>query len=90
MITEQENSFIMTDDYGQKQGEITFTPIGESHLIIDHTFVSPTFRGQKIGEQLVEQVVLKARKEHKKIIPLCPYAFKQFQINPDYQDVYQD
>ena len=31
--------------------------------------------------------VEKARKEHKKIIPLCPFAKKEFDTKPEYGDV---
>ncbi|MGX7030345.1 GNAT family N-acetyltransferase [Vagococcus zengguangii] len=89
MITEHTNGFIMTDETGQKMGEITFSIAGDTRLIIDHTFVDPAFRGQKIGDQLVNQVVLKARAEGKKIIPLCPFAKRQFQQHLEYQDVHQ-
>lgn len=56
-------------------------------MIIDHTFVEPEYRGQKLAEKLVLNGVELARREGKKIIPLCPYAKKEFERKPEYQDV---
>lgn len=55
------------------QAEITFVPQADT-LVIDHTFVDPSLRGQGIAKQLVDRVVAYARTENKKILPLCSYA----------------
>lgn len=57
-------------------------------MIIDHTFVDPAYRGQGLAEKLVAKGVEKARKEQKKIIPLCPFAKKEFERKPEYADVW--
>ena len=56
--------------------------------ILDHTFVDPSLRGQRVGNQLVAKVVEQARLEKAKIIPLCSFALFEFQRKPDYADVY--
>ena len=53
----------------------------------DHSFVDPAYRGQKLAEKLVYTGVELARRDGKKIIPLCPYAKKEFEKKPEYQDV---
>ena len=55
--------------------------------IIDHTEVNPAYNGQGIAAQLVKAVVDAARQAKVKIVPLCPYAKKQFDKNPEYQDL---
>ena len=57
-------------------------------MIIDHTFVDPAYRGQGLAEKLVEKGVEKARAEKKTIIPLCPFAKKEFERKPEYSDVW--
>jgi predicted GNAT family acetyltransferase len=47
----------------------------------------PTYRGQGLAEKLVAAGVEKARKEGKKIIPLCPFAKKEFEEKSEYADV---
>ena len=67
-IKEENNRFALYNDENQEIGEMTWSDAGESMMIIDHTFVDPTYRGQKLAEKLVLAGVEKARKEHKKII----------------------
>ena len=67
--------------------EITFSRAGEHLAIIDHTYVDINFRGQGIGEHLVRLVVDKMRLEQRKIIPLCPFAHREFERVADYHDM---
>ena len=66
---------------------MTWSDAGPDIMIIDHTFVDPAYRGQKLDEKLVYTGVELARRDGKKIIPLCPYAKKEFEKKPEYQDV---
>jgi predicted GNAT family acetyltransferase len=72
---------------GERIGDITFVKTGVSPLIIDHTGVDDKFQGQGIGAELVRHVVGLARKQNKKIIPLCPFARAIFQRHPEFNDV---
>lgn len=83
---EEANRFYQTDEEGVLMGEVTFSLAGEHLIIIDHTDVEDAFRGQGVGQKLVKLVVEKARKEDKKIIPLCPFAKSEFDRTPDYHD----
>jgi uncharacterized protein len=67
--------------------EMTFSKAGERMLIIDHTEVPDTFRGEGVGLRLVARVVDDARATGKKIIPLCPFANAQFRKHPEWADV---
>ena len=67
--------------------ELTYSKTGETMIIIDHTEVPDDYRGQGVGEKLVERVVTDMRAAGKKIIPLCPFANAQFRRHPDWQDV---
>lgn len=69
------------------EAELTFTKVGKSQLILDHTEVPDAFRGQGIGVKLVERAVEDARASGVKIIPLCPFANAQFKRHPEWQDV---
>ncbi|RYL88854.1 N-acetyltransferase [Sporolactobacillus sp. THM7-4] len=86
-IQEGHNRFYMTDESGHEIAEVTYTQKGDSILVLDHTFVDPAYRGGAIARNLVKTVVEKARKENKKIIPVCSYAKAQFARVKDYQDV---
>ncbi len=72
---------------GGPLAELTYSKTGETMIIIDHTDVPNSYRGQGVGEKLVAQVVDDMRAAGKKIIPLCPFANAQFHKHPDWQDV---
>lgn len=66
-------------------GEVTFVRAGDEIWIIDHTFVDDDYRGQNLGEKLIKHIVSHAIEQNKKIIPLCPFARREFDRNPEYQ-----
>ena len=86
-IKEEQNRFALYNDAGDKIGEMTWSNAGDEMIIIDHTFVDPAYRGHSYAEQLVVAGVEKARRDHLKIIPLCPFAKKEFAEKSEYQDV---
>ncbi len=65
---------------------MTYTVAG-SRVIIDHTTVDDSLRGQGVGAKLVRAAVDWARAESAKLMPLCPYAKSVFDKTPDYSDV---
>jgi predicted GNAT family acetyltransferase len=71
---------------GKPAGEIAFME-AEDTLVVIHTGVEPDYRGKGLAEQLVFQLVEKARAEEKLVYPICPFARHQFEIRPDYADV---
>lgn len=77
------NSFLKNDESGKMIAEVTYVPSGEDKVILDHTFVDPSLRGQGIAAQLVDKVVEEMEKEGKKIVPLCPYAKELFDRKPE-------
>ncbi|WP_114194563.1 GNAT family N-acetyltransferase [Edaphovirga cremea] len=88
-IQEDEKRFFINNEKGEMIAEISFVPSGEKLSIIDHTYVDDVLQGQGVGKKLVALVVDKMRKEHRKIIPLCPFAKHQFDVTPEYQDIRQ-
>ncbi|MGC6768881.1 GNAT family N-acetyltransferase [Enterococcus sp. LJL128] len=86
-IKEESGRFALYNDENQEIGEMTWSDAGAEMMIIDHTFVEPEYRGQHLAEKLVLNGVEKARREGKKIIPLCPFAKKEFDTKPEYGDV---
>lgn len=86
-IKEEKNRFVLFNDDNEEIGEMTWSDAGEEIMIIDHTFVDPAYRGQGLAEKLVMNGVEKARRDSKKIIPLCPFAKKEFDAKSEYADV---
>jgi len=80
-------SFYVGDSEENPLAEMVFTFEGKDMIIIDHTFVSDALKGQSVGRQLLQMLVDWARKENKKIIPVCPFAKAEMMKNTDYADV---
>ena len=82
----QGGEFVIQEN-GNRMAEMDYTNAGESKIIIAHTFVEDSFRGEHIGKDLVAEGIKFARENNLKIIPLCPFAKAEFDKNPDYSDV---
>ena len=70
-----------------QEAEMTYTWVGSSKIIIDHTAVNEALKGKNAGKQMVMQAVAFARDRGIKIIPLCPFAHSVFNKSPEIQDV---
>ncbi|TDR53104.1 hypothetical protein DFP96_10527 [Listeria rocourtiae] len=83
-----ENRFFKEDENGKLIAEVTWVPSGDSLVILDHTFVDESLRGQGIASQLVEKVADTMRAEGKKITATCPFAKAEFERKPEkYDDI---
>ena len=65
---------------------MTYSVAG-TRVIIDHTQVDDSLRGQGVGAKLVQAAVDWARAENARLLPLCPYARSVFDKTPAYADV---
>lgn len=72
---------------GVQKAEMTYTYAGDNKIIIDHTEVDQSLKGQGVGYKLVETAVVCAREKDIKILPLCPFANAVFKKRKEYQDV---
>lgn len=83
-----DNRFYKNDESGKMIAEITYIPSGEDKVLVDHTFVDPSLRGQGVAEQLVDRTVQEMETEGKKMVAVCPYVVSLFERKPDkYQDI---
>ena len=58
---------------GDEPAEMTFSRTNDHLIMIDHTYVPPSARGQGLGEALAKRAVEDARTNDWKIIPVCPF-----------------
>lgn len=87
-LKENERYYVPGAPGEEDIAEIAFSRAGDHLAIIDHTFVNINYRGEGIGERLVRMVVDDMRAEGRKIIPLCPFAKKEFEKTPEYADIW--
>ena len=84
--TDVRGSFYIEQE-GKRVAFMEFSKAGTDRIIISHTDVSPVLRGKNAGKQLVAAAVDYARKNHLKIVPLCPFARSVFDKVKEYSDV---
>ncbi|WP_282123355.1 GNAT family N-acetyltransferase [Algibacter mikhailovii] len=71
----------------EEAGELTYAWAGSGKFIIDHTGVEDKFSGKGFGKQLVMKAVDFARNREVKILPLCPFTKRLFDIDKRFNDV---
>lgn len=86
IVYEPQNNRSAAYDDSKEIGESTYSN-SEKLWIIDHTLVEEGYGGQGIAAKLVATIVDEARNNNKKIIPLCPFAKREFDLKEEYQDV---
>lgn len=82
-----KNGYFHIDIDSKTEAKMTFVFAGSDKIIIDHTEVNEGHNGKGFGKMMVEKAVAFAREKNIKIIPLCPFAKKVFDKNPEYSDV---
>ena len=55
--------------------------------MIEHTVVDEIYQGQGLAKKVFLKVVQEARKQGKKIVPVCSYAIHQFEKDESLKDV---
>jgi hypothetical protein len=75
------------DKAGQRVAEMTYSRTNATMIIIDHTDVDDSLRGEGVGRQLLEALVAWASSTGTKVLPLCPFAKAQFDKDPAIRDV---
>ena len=71
----------------EKKLHALFFEESDGIITITHTIVDDSMSGKGIAGQLLDKVVEKARRENKKIVPVCSYAVKKLNDNEKYADV---
>ena len=84
--TETKGRYVYRPEGGE-EAELTFSKVSDTRIIVDHTGVPDSLRGQGIGKALSLRAVEDARTHGVTIIPLCPFFKAQAQRHLDWQDV---
>ncbi len=85
--TGNKGRYVYRADDSGKEAEITFSRVSPTRIIVDHTGVPDSMRGQGVGAKLAAFVVADARAKGERIIPLCPFFKAQAQRHPEWSDV---
>ena len=74
------------DHGGGAFSELTYSKLGKTQVIADHTGVAPGHEGQGVGQALLEALLADARAQGFRIIPLCPYVNAQRRRHPEWAE----
>lgn len=83
----EHNRIYSADENGRVLAEVTYPNLTDQVVVIDHTFVDSSLRGQGIAGLLMEQVVSELRNNNMKTRLSCSYAVKWFDEHPECFDV---
>lgn len=72
---------------GEKIGNIFFVCAGPDKIIISDAEIDPKYSTTEIELYLVQEIITMARKQHRKIISICPYISNIFAQHPEFDDV---
>ena len=81
--------FYIGEDESSSLAKITFI-YKDGNLVIEHTIVSESLKGQGVARTLVDKVVAFAKEENLKIYPVCDYAKKVLTQDKAYRDILAD
>ena len=81
-----KGAFFIEED-GDWVAEMTYFREGQRKIVIDHTEVDESLKGQGVGKKLVEEAVKYARDNNLLIKPVCPFTKKVLESSEDYEDV---
>ena len=85
-FTDKGGSFYYEQD-GKRLAEMVYITSGSNKMIIEHTEVDKSLRGQNVGIELVHAAVEFARHHGMKIIPICSFAKQVLDKKVEWQDV---
>ncbi|MEM8823799.1 MAG: GNAT family N-acetyltransferase [Pseudomonadota bacterium] len=72
---------------GGHEAEMTYSKMGATKIIVDHTGVPGALRGTGAGLALAERMVADMRADGRGVIALCPFVKAQARAHPDWADV---
>ena len=83
----EKNRIYANDASGKLIAEVTFPDCGENTVVIDHTFVDDSLRGQGVAAELMEAAYSAIKSSGKVATLTCSYAVKWFEKNKKKNDI---
>jgi len=78
--------FVLERD-GQRVAEMTYRRLGESRILVDHTYVDMQLRGQGVARRLLDAAAAWARQTNTRISATCSYVVVQLARDSSLRDV---
>src|SRR6186713_872993 len=81
------NGSFYYESNGHVLAEMVYSMSADNLMIIEHTDVADSLKGQGIGKKLLAKLVEYARANNIRVVPLCPFANATFKKMKEWQDV---
>lgn len=85
-IKKGRNKFYVGESEDNVLAEMIYIVEGDT-FIVEHTFVSPTLRGQGVAGKLLDELLDYARVNKIMIKPVCPYVVSAFEKHPEWNEL---
>lgn len=85
-IYEDHKIYVLNEDH-KVIVNATFPFIKEGVVVVDHTYVDPSLRGQGVASNLMHEVYKHAKAKGYKVVATCPYAVVWFKKHQDLNDI---
>lgn len=86
-VKKGKNKFYVGESDTNNIAKITWVSGGENIIVVNHTFVDPSLRGQNVAGTLLAAVIKMAREEKLKIVPTCSYVVAKMTHTDEYNDI---
>lgn len=85
--TPSSGRLMLMDRAGNELGQMQYRREDPATIVIEHTEVDGSLRGQRGGRRFFDAMVEWARKRGLRVRSECPFTSSMFQKTPDAQDV---
>jgi predicted GNAT family acetyltransferase len=85
-IYEQHKIYVQ-DENGKIIVNATFPLIKDGVVVIDHTYVDPSLRGQGVASELMHHVYKHIKSLGFQAVATCPYAVVWFKKHQEFKDI---
>ena len=80
----ENHKIYVLDEQEKEIVRATFPYYKEGVVVVDHTYVDPSLRGQGIASQLMHEVSNHAKSLGYKVVATCPYAVVWYKKHKEY------
>ncbi len=83
----EKHKIYVNDENGKEIVRATFPIFKDGVVVVDHTYVDPSLRGQGIASQLMHEVSRHAKSNGFKVVATCPYAVVWYKKHSEYNEI---
>jgi len=85
-IKENHKIYVLNEE-NKEIVKATFPFYKEGVVVVDHTYVDPSLRGQGIASELMHEVSRFAKEKGYKVVATCPYAVVWYKKHHEYDEI---